>query len=86
MAQDGSAQVAQAGHGPGSLPEPHVAVSGSVTGGRWLVLQLNRGQNMQTRKGCISLMSKIVWDHIRGSEVLKCEVLNRGYSLNESFF
>ncbi len=29
--QDGSAQVAQAGHRPGRPPEPHVAVSGSVT-------------------------------------------------------
>ena len=33
MAQDGSAQVAQAGHRPGRLPEPHVAVSGSAGGG-----------------------------------------------------
>lgn len=34
MAQDGPAQVAKAGHRPGRLPEPHVAVSGSVTGGK----------------------------------------------------
>lgn len=32
VAQDGSAQVAQAEHGPGSPPEPHVAVS--VSDGR----------------------------------------------------
>lgn len=33
VAQDGSAQVAQAGHRPRRPPEPHVAVSGSVTRG-----------------------------------------------------
>lgn len=44
MTQDGSAQVAQAGHRHGSPPEPHVAVSGSVMRGLWLVLQLYDGQ------------------------------------------
>lgn len=33
VSQDGSAQVAQAGYGHRSLPEPDVAVSGSVTMG-----------------------------------------------------
>lgn len=34
VAQDGSAQVAQAGHRRRSLPEPDVAVSGSGMTGR----------------------------------------------------
>lgn len=54
MAQDGPAQVAQAGHRPGSPPEPHMAVSGSVTRG----YDECYGCMMcctQTKKGCIYL-------------------------------
>lgn len=41
VAQDGSAQVAQAGHSPGCPPEPYVAVSGSVSRGEVALVAVN---------------------------------------------
>lgn len=70
MAQDGAAQVGQAGHLDGGPPEPHVSVPGSVVRRQEMVTDGGSDQTRVRWRRCQDDFHVDVFQVVRGFQIL----------------